>query len=186
MNRDELTSNLGAQPPVDVRAHAHARPHEGQPSSSSSTVPSHPSVVRIERDYSNGVDVCQFWPGWLWELEGRVSPLDYQNTLNELNDVLASAYNARINAWYNLLAVLTLYVSTFVISSHYERVSAIFFFVYALMSRRAESFGWQEMKRFDQTFEALNERLFNPARLNLLHPSKNGWQFVSFRSLSRL
>lgn len=28
-------------------------------------------VVRIERDYSMG-ERCQFWSGWVWELEGRV------------------------------------------------------------------------------------------------------------------
>lgn len=29
-------------------------------------------VIRIERDYSEG-ELCQFWSGWIWELEGRVS-----------------------------------------------------------------------------------------------------------------
>lgn len=29
-------------------------------------------VIRIERDYSGG-ELCQFWSGWIWELEGRVS-----------------------------------------------------------------------------------------------------------------
>lgn len=29
-------------------------------------------VIRVERDYSGG-ELCQFWSGWIWELEGRVS-----------------------------------------------------------------------------------------------------------------
>lgn len=29
-------------------------------------------VIRIDRDYSEG-ELCQFWSGWIWELEGRVS-----------------------------------------------------------------------------------------------------------------
>lgn len=29
-------------------------------------------IVRVERDYSVG-ELCQFWSGWIWELEGRVS-----------------------------------------------------------------------------------------------------------------
>lgn len=31
-------------------------------------------IIRVERDYSAG-DVIQFWSGWVWELEGRVSNL---------------------------------------------------------------------------------------------------------------
>lgn len=29
-------------------------------------------VIRIERDWSNGEEIVQFWSGWVWELEGRV------------------------------------------------------------------------------------------------------------------
>lgn len=29
-------------------------------------------VIRVERDYTGG-ELCQFWSGWIWELEGRVS-----------------------------------------------------------------------------------------------------------------
>ncbi|GAA6023933.1 hypothetical protein JCM11491_000292, partial [Sporobolomyces phaffii] len=28
-------------------------------------------IIRIERDYSSGTGTVQFWPGWIWELEGR-------------------------------------------------------------------------------------------------------------------
>lgn len=33
------------------------------------------AVLRIERDYTGG-ELCQFWSGFLWELEARVSPSD--------------------------------------------------------------------------------------------------------------
>ena len=29
-------------------------------------------VIRIERDWSSGEEIVQFWSGWVWELEGRV------------------------------------------------------------------------------------------------------------------
>jgi len=34
-------------------------------------------VIRIERDYSSGTGIAQFWAGWIWELEGRVSRSPY-------------------------------------------------------------------------------------------------------------
>ena len=34
-------------------------------------------VIRIERDWSNGEEIVQFWGGWVWELEGRVRRIYY-------------------------------------------------------------------------------------------------------------
>lgn len=53
---------------------------------------------------------------------GQISPTEYQNTLNELNEVLASAHNPYKSCFDNTLAVLTLYLSPLVLGSHYERV----------------------------------------------------------------
>jgi hypothetical protein len=55
--------------------------------------------------------------------DAQVSPTDYQNTLNELNTVLANAHNPYKSLLDNTLAILTLYLSPYVLGSHYERVS---------------------------------------------------------------
>ncbi|GAA5955819.1 hypothetical protein JCM21900_001724 [Sporobolomyces salmonicolor] len=73
-------------------------------------------VIRIERDFSGG-ETCQFWSGWIWELEGRVSPTDFQNTLNELNTVLASAHDPSKSCFDNCLSILTLYMSPYIIGT---------------------------------------------------------------------
>ncbi|GAA5910710.1 hypothetical protein JCM5296_006820 [Sporobolomyces johnsonii] len=78
-------------------------------------------VIRIERDFSGG-ETCQFWSGWIWELEGRVSPTDFQNTLNELNTVLASAHDPSKSCFDNCLSILTLYMSPYVIGSNVNKV----------------------------------------------------------------
>ncbi|GAA5894580.1 hypothetical protein JCM8208_006279 [Rhodotorula glutinis] len=113
-------------------------------------------VIRVERDYSAG-ETCQMWSGWIWELEGRVSPTDYQNALNEINEVLASAHDPTRSILDNLLAVVTLYLSPLVLSSHYQR----------------------EMRRLRSVLERLNRDLFNPAGLNLLSPLTTAFLFSS-------
>ncbi|GAA6016162.1 hypothetical protein JCM10207_004467 [Rhodosporidiobolus poonsookiae] len=112
-------------------------------------------VIRIERDYSAG-ETCQFWSGWIWELEGRVSPTDFQNTLNELNTVLASAHDPYKSIMDNCIAVLTLYLSPYVLSSHYER----------------------EMRKFERILERANREVYNPVGLNFLSPRKNAYLFL--------
>lgn len=112
-------------------------------------------MIRVERDYSSG-EVCQLWSGWIWELEGRVSPTDYQNTLNELNEVLASAHDPTKSFIDNCLAVLTLYLSSLLVSSHYER----------------------EMRRLHSVLARANRDLYNPVGLNLLSPCENAFLFL--------
>ncbi|GAA5923648.1 hypothetical protein JCM3775_000460 [Rhodotorula graminis] len=112
-------------------------------------------VIRVERDYSAG-ETCQMWSGWIWELEGRVSPTDYQNALNEVNEVLASAHDPTRSVLDNCLAIVTLYLSPLVLSSHYER----------------------EIRRLHSVLERLNRDLFNPAGLNLLSPLKRAFLFL--------
>ncbi|GAA5897112.1 hypothetical protein JCM6882_001795 [Rhodosporidiobolus microsporus] len=112
-------------------------------------------VIRIERDYSAG-ETCQFWSGWIWELEGRISPTDFQNTLNELNTVLASAHDPYKSCFDNCVSVLTLYLSPLVLTSHYER----------------------EMRKFHRILERANRELFNPVGLNLLSPRRNAYLFL--------
>ncbi|ORY91578.1 Golgin subfamily A member 7/ERF4 family-domain-containing protein [Leucosporidium creatinivorum] len=112
-------------------------------------------VIRVERDYSGG-ELCQFWSGWIWELEGRISPTDFQNTLNELNTVLASAHDPYKSCFDNCFAILTLYISPQILGSHYER----------------------EMAKFDRIMERANREVYNPAGLNLLSPRRNAFLFL--------
>ena len=101
-------------------------------------------MIRLDRDYTAG-EVCQFWSGYPFELEGRVRPRAYLrqempcrsthspmrrqitatehlNVMNELNSILASAFDPRKSIFDNVTAVLTLYLSTWLLSSHYDRV----------------------------------------------------------------
>ncbi|KAK4698999.1 hypothetical protein P7C70_g7268, partial [Phenoliferia sp. Uapishka_3] len=112
-------------------------------------------MVRIERDYSGG-ELCQFWSGWIWELEGRVTPTAYQNTLNELNNILASAHDPYKSALDNTLAVLTLYLSPRIFGSHYQR----------------------EMKKFDEALNRANRDVYNPVGLNILSPRRTAFLFI--------
>ncbi|BGP47245.1 hypothetical protein JCM10450v2_003097 [Rhodotorula kratochvilovae] len=120
-------------------------------------------VIRVERDYTAG-ETCQFWSGWIWELEGRVSPTDYQNTLNEVNVVLASAHNPAKSFFDNCLAILTLYISPLLLTSHYER----------------------EMRQLHDLLARANRELYNPVGLNLLSPRKNAFLFACRDALSPL
>ena len=43
--------------------------------------------------------------------------------MNELNAILASAFDSYKSIFDNVLAVMSLYVSTWLLSSHYDRVS---------------------------------------------------------------
>ncbi|KAH9818476.1 Golgin subfamily A member 7/ERF4 family-domain-containing protein [Melampsora americana] len=118
------------------------------------------AVVRIERDYSaKGATSgrVQFWDGWVTELEGRITPLQLQNTLNDLNGILASAYDPYKSILDNTLSVLTLYLSPLFFTSHYQK----------------------EMIGFSHALELANQKIFNPVGLNLLHPRKVAFLFVS-------
>ncbi|KAG0147278.1 hypothetical protein CROQUDRAFT_722417 [Cronartium quercuum f. sp. fusiforme G11] len=117
------------------------------------------AVVRIERDYSaRGATSgrVQFWDGWVAELEGRITPLQLQNTLNDLNSILASAYDPYRSIFDNTLSVLTFYLSPLILTTHYKK----------------------QMKLFAETLKKANQTIFNPAGLNLLHPRKVAFLFL--------
>ncbi|GAA5916386.1 ERF4 family protein [Sporobolomyces salmoneus] len=113
-------------------------------------------IVRIERDYSSGTGTTQFWAGWIWELEGRVSPTVYQTILNDLNLILARAHDPSKSFGDNLLAILTFWISPMILTTHYEK----------------------EMKKFDECLQRVNREHLNPVGLNLLNPEKNAFLFL--------
>lgn len=74
----ELNAQGPAYPTLANRTSIHSQRSSVAPESVFGTAPTgvigrHKprEIVRIERDYSGG-ELCQFWSGWIWELEGRV------------------------------------------------------------------------------------------------------------------
>ncbi|KAK4055568.1 hypothetical protein OIV83_000114 [Microbotryomycetes sp. JL201] len=119
------------------------------------------TIVRIERDYTSG-EVVQFFGGWMWEFEGRISPRQYESIIKDVNEVLASAHDPSKSFWDNVVAVLTLYISPKVFGSHYERASAT------------------EMARFQQVLQKANTEVLNSAGINILSPRRNGFLYLEF------
>lgn len=116
----------------------------------------HPrEIVRVERDYASG-DVVQFSPVYPLEFEGRVTPTQFQNTINEINEILISAYSVRRSFVYNFLAVVTLQLSTLFLTSHYTK----------------------EMQRLARRIEELNGELYNPVGLNIVWPRRVAFLFL--------
>ncbi|TFY66501.1 hypothetical protein EVG20_g4588 [Dentipellis fragilis] len=82
----------------------------------------HPrEIVRVERDYSGG-DVVQFAPTYPLELEGRITPTQFLETVNAINELLIAAHSLRHSFVDNFLDIFTLHFSKLVMSSHYDRV----------------------------------------------------------------
>lgn len=59
------------------------------------------------------------------ELEGRITPTQWLDTVNGINEILISAHSLKHAAVHHILSVITLYISTFLIKSHYDKVSWI-------------------------------------------------------------
>jgi len=116
----------------------------------------HPrEILRIERDYTYG-ELMAFAPIFPLELEGRVTPKQFYETICAINDLLASAHSLRHSFFDNLLNVLTLNLGQIFFTSHYEK----------------------EMRRLERFFDFLNAELFNPVGLNILWPRKVAFLFL--------
>ncbi|OBZ80028.1 hypothetical protein A0H81_00166 [Grifola frondosa] len=64
----------------------------------------HPrEIVRIERDYTGG-ELVQFAPSYPLELEGRVTPTQFLETINAINELLISAHSLRHSFFDNALS----------------------------------------------------------------------------------
>lgn len=94
----------------------------------------------MERDYTGG-ELVQFASNYPLELEGRVchlvyvfplflkfglvlqiTPTQFLETINAINELLISAHSVRHSFIYNTLAVFTLQISQLFMTSHYEKV----------------------------------------------------------------
>ncbi|CAJ0919376.1 11109_t:CDS:2 [Entrophospora sp. SA101] len=87
------------------------------------------TVIRIERDYSKG-ELCQFKNDFPKEINERVSPMRFKETIDKLNELLKEADNPKYSWFENCLACITLYSSILCIRSHYDKmVEEICFFL---------------------------------------------------------
>lgn len=99
----------------------------------------HPrEILRIERDYTGG-EVIQFAPIYPLELDNRVrysrvpwrgssnlpsqlTPTQFLESINAINETLISAHSLRHAFWDNLVTVATLQLSRLVLSTHFQKV----------------------------------------------------------------
>jgi len=116
----------------------------------------HPrEIVRIERDYGGG-ELTQFSSIYPIELDGRITPTQFMETINDINELLISAHSVRHSFIYNFLAVATLHISTLFLTSHYDK----------------------EMRRLKQKIERINTQIYNPVGLNILWPRNVAFLFL--------
>jgi len=116
----------------------------------------HPrEILRVERDYTGG-ELIQFAPIYPLELEGRITPTQFLESINAINELLISAHSLRHSFLDNMLSVFTLQLSKLILTSHYEK----------------------EMRRLQLLIQELNARVYNPVGLNILWPRKVAFLFM--------
>lgn len=110
-------------------------------------------VVRIERDYSNGM-VVQYLNTFPSQLRGRITIDQFQKSIGILNNLFELADGSSFAHFIdNFLAVVTIYTSQLFLTSQYEK----------------------RMKTIREFISSENERLYNPAGLVLKDPGHNGF-----------
>ncbi|KAG6845289.1 hypothetical protein H0H87_011440 [Tephrocybe sp. NHM501043] len=108
----------------------------------------HPrEVIRIERDYTGG-ELVQFTPIYPLELEGRITPTQFLESINAINELLIAAHSLRHSFLDNTLAVLSFQLSRLFLMSHYDK----------------------EMRKLESLVDFLNVEVYNPVGLNILWP----------------
>ncbi|KAF8971595.1 Golgin subfamily A member 7/ERF4 family-domain-containing protein, partial [Flammula alnicola] len=116
----------------------------------------HPrEILRVERDYTGG-ELIQFAPIYPLELEGRITPTHFLESINAINELLISAHSLRHSLLDNMLAIFSLQVSKLFVKSHFER----------------------EMLRLGNLIDELNGELYNPVGLNILWPQNVAFLYV--------
>ncbi|KAF9785885.1 Golgin subfamily A member 7/ERF4 family-domain-containing protein [Thelephora terrestris] len=116
----------------------------------------HPrEIVRVERDYSGG-EIIQFSAVYPLEFEGRITPTQFLESINAINEILISAHSLSYSCLDNMLAFLTLQLSRLVTSTHYEK----------------------EMSRLHRLIDDMNKNTFNPVGLNVVWPKDVAFLFL--------
>jgi len=108
----------------------------------------HPrEILRVERDYTGG-ELIQFAPIYPLELEGRITPTQFLESINSINELLISAHTLRHSFLDNVMAIFSLQISKLFQTTHFEK----------------------EMMRLQHLIDDLNIGIFNPVGLNILWP----------------
>ncbi|CAA7264677.1 unnamed protein product [Cyclocybe aegerita] len=108
----------------------------------------HPrEILRVERDYTGG-ELIQFAPIYPLELENRITPTQFLESINAINEILISAHSLRHSFLDNVLAVFSLQLSTLFKKPHWEK----------------------ELERLRRLIDDLNAEMYNPVGLNILWP----------------
>jgi len=116
----------------------------------------HPrEIIRIERDYTGG-ELVQFAAIYPLELEGRITPTQFLESINAINELLISAHSLRHSVLDNALAVFSLQLSKLVSTSHYDK----------------------EMQRLEDLVAELNVKVYNPVGLHMLWPRDVAFLFL--------
>ncbi|OSD05668.1 hypothetical protein PYCCODRAFT_1384594 [Trametes coccinea BRFM310] len=116
----------------------------------------HPrEIVRVERDYTGG-ELPQFSSTYPLELEGRITPTQFLETINAINEILISAHSLSHAFVDNALAYFSLQVSRVIKKSHYEK----------------------EMDRLKATIDLINREVYNPVGLNIKWPRSVAFLFL--------
>lgn len=110
----------------------------------------------------------------------QISPTQFLETINSINEILISAYSPRKNILYTLVTIFSLQIARLFITPHYDTVKDL-----AYQGDITCSSLQQEMRKLEELFKGLNLQLYNPVGLNLLWPKSNGFQFVSLRHYTR-
>ncbi|TFK86546.1 hypothetical protein K466DRAFT_663695 [Polyporus arcularius HHB13444] len=124
----------------------------------------HPrEVVRIERDYTGG-ELPQFMPTYPLELEGRITPTQFLETVNAINEILLSAHSLRHAFVDNALAYFSLQISRALVKTHYEK----------------------EMERLHALIDELNVQMYNPVGLHIRWPRSVAFLFLEIEYYVRV
>jgi len=153
------TMQNGARPLIPKSSYYFGPP---APDSAYGTAPTghigvhHPrEILRVERDYTGG-ELIQFAPIYPLELEGRITPTQFLESINAINELLISAHTLRHSFLDNMVAIFSLQISKLFLSSHFER----------------------EMIRLGHLIDDLNMRTFNPVGLNIIWPRNVGFLYL--------
>ncbi|KJA25921.1 hypothetical protein HYPSUDRAFT_133404, partial [Hypholoma sublateritium FD-334 SS-4] len=120
----------------------------------------HPrEIIRVERDYTGG-ELIQFTPIYPLELEGRITPTQFLESINAINEVLIAAYSLRHAMLDNVLAVFTLQISKLFMKTHFEKASTA------------------TMLRLRKVVEQMNAEVYNPVGLNMLWPENVAFLYL--------
>lgn len=114
------------------------------------------------------------------ELEGRISPTKFQETLNDINDALLGANSFGWAVFDNCLMVATFHLSLLVRTSHFEKVRSSSSASLPVPVETLFNPCWfQEINRLEALIESKNQEVWEPAGLRLRSPRKVAFMFVS-------